>query len=515
MPNNEKKGSRSAAAAWAETTSGGRRTRGKDAKQPKRRRQRKGRRYLPAEVRRYRGTLVVLLVILAVCVVGFWPLDQKITQGLDIQGGVSVTMTASKSDGSAVTQDDLASAVAVVTSRVNALGASEATVQSQGSDQILIQIPGATDAQQVIDTVGATGTLEFVDLNDIADQDARARILNGETGVELEAGTYTAFMTGEQIESVTISQQSQSSAYYAVNLHLNSEGTAAFAEVTSVLAPTNGQIAIVLDGVVQSAPSVQSAITDGEVSITGYYTLEDAQSLRTVLESGALPVTLEYSESSYVGPTLGQDSLFQGLVAVVVGFAVILAYLLFFYRGLGLITAGALVVFGIVYLGLCALLSSAGLFALSLPGLAGVVLTIGMAADSSILVLERFREELRSGTGVAQASVSGSKHGIGTAIDAGVVSLISAVGLFAISTGSVRGFALTLGMGVLCSFFTLLCFTSPALRLLGRKAIDAHPGFWGVRGDIEEGRRGTRPGAGKDAALPSAAPAVKGGGLDA
>lgn len=513
MSDNEKEAARGAAAAWAEAAGGGRDKNAPKGRRPKRATGKK-RRHTAPEVRRYASTLVVLVVILAVCVVGFWPLNEKITQGLDIQGGVSVTMTASKPDGGAVTQDDLASAVAVVSSRVNALGASEATVQSQGSDQILIQIPGATDAQQVIDTVGTTGRLEFVDLNDISDQDALARINSGSSSVELEPGTYTAFMTGDQIQSVSIGQQAQGSPYYAVNIRLDAEGTQAFADVTSVLAPTHGRIAILLDGVVQSAPAVQSAITTGEVSITGGYSLEGAQEFRTVLESGALPVTLEYSESSYVGPTLGQDSLSQGLVAVVVGFAVILAYLLFFYRGLGLVTAGALLVFGIVYLGLCALLSGAGLFALSLPGLAGVVLTIGMAADSSILVLERFREELREGRAVRDASVSGSRHGIGTAIDAGVVSLISAVGLFLLTTGSVRGFALTLGMGVLCSFFTLLCFTSPALRLLGRRTIERHPGFWGVREDIAEGRSGR--GSSARGAVPAArASVVKGGGLDA
>lgn len=451
------------------------------------------------EVRRYVSTLVVLAVVLAVCVVGFTPLDQKITQGLDIQGGVSVIMTASKPDGGAVTESDMESAVTVVTSRVNALGASEATVQRQGSNQILIQIPGATDAQQVIDTIGTTGRLEFVDLNDIADQDAVQRIERGEQGVALEAGTYAAFMTGEHIRSVSIGQASQGSAEYAVNLRLDDEGARAFADVTTVLAPTHGQIAILLDGVVQSAPSVQTAITQGEVSITGGYDLDEARAFKTVLESGALPVTLEYSESSFVGPTLGQDSLSQGLWAVVVGFVVVVAYLLFFYGGLGLVTTGSLVVFGIVYLGVFALLSSAGLFALSLPGLAGVVLTIGMAADSSILVLERFREELRAGRGVRSASVSGSKHGIGTAIDAGVVSLISAVGLFLLTTGSPRGFALTLGLGVLCSFLTLLCFTTPAIRLLGRRQIEAHPRFWGVAGDIAEGRSqatGSRPAKG-------------------
>lgn len=500
MEEPEKK-SQGVAAAWAEASRG----RHPSPKSSKPKKKGKGRRRMPDDMRRYAGTLLVLLVVLAVCVVGFTPVDQKITQGLDIQGGISVIMTASKPDGSAVSESDMDSAVTIVTNRVNSLGASEATVQRQGTDQILIQIPGATDAQAAIDTMGTTGTLEFVDLNDISDQGAIYRIESGETDIALAPGTYTAFMTGDEIQSVSIGQASTGSAYYAVNLHLNSEGTKAFADVTSILAPTNGRIAILLDGVVQSAPAVQVPITSGDVSITGNYTLADAQEFKTVLESGALPVTLEYSESSFVGPTLGQDSLAQGLVAVVVGFALILAYLLFFYRGLGLVTAGALVTFGIVYLGIFALLSANGLFALSLPGLAGIVLTIGMAADSSILVLERFREELRAGKSVRTASVSGSKHGIGTALDAGVVSLISALGLFFLTTGSVRGFGLTLALGVLCSFFTLLCFTTPALRLLGRYSIEDHPGFWGVAEDIEEGRGENALRAGS----------VKGGGADA
>ena len=247
---------------------------------------------------------------------------------------------------------------------------------------------------------------------------------------------------------------------------------------------------------------MQTAITNGDVSITGNYSLEEAKSFKTVLESGALPVTLEYSESSYVGPTLGQDSLMQGLVAVVVGFILILVYLFVFYQGMGLITAGALLTFGIIYLGIFAALSSMGLFALSLSGLAGVVLTIGMAADSTILVLERFREELRAGKSVRTASISGSKHGIMTALDAGVVSLISALGLFFLTTGSARGFGLTLALGVLCSFFTLLMFTTPAIRLLGRGAVEKNPGFWGVKADMEEAKK-------------PAASAVKGGEQDA
>jgi preprotein translocase subunit SecD/SecD/SecF fusion protein len=486
---------KSAAASWAEAT-------GQKPPSSNKKKGSKPRRHLPAEVRRWTGTLIALAVVLVVCVIGFTPLGEKITQGLDIQGGVSVIMTASKPDGTAVTDTDMDSAVTIVTNRVNSLGASEATVQRQGTDQILIQIPGATDAQQAIDTIGTTGTLEFVDLYDISDQDALALIEAGVSNVQLEPGTYTAFMTGDQIKSVSIGQESQTSAYYAVNLKLDATGTQEFADVTTVLAPTNGKIAILLDGVVQSAPAVQSAITGGEVAITGNYTLEDAQAFKTVLESGALPVTLEYSESRFVGPTLGQDSLAQGLVAIVAGFVLIFIYLLVFYRGMGLVCDAALIVFGIVYLGVLAFLSALGQFALSLPGLAGIVLTIGMAADSSILVLERFREELRAGRSVRASAAEGTKHGVSCALDAGVVSLISALGLFFLTTGSVRGFGLTLALGVLCSFFTLLCFTSPAVRLLARSAIAKNPGFWGVKDDIAEGS-------------PAPVSAVKGGGVRA
>lgn len=443
--------------------------------------------HAPSDVRRYAGTLIALAVVLVLCIIGFTPLSEKITLGLDIQGGVSVVMTASKPDGSAVTDSDMEKAVTIVQNRVNSLGASEATVQRQGTNSILVQIPGATDAEQAIETIGTTGFLEFVRVDQIADQDALLKINSGQEDVELAQGTYTAFMTGDDITNVTVSQE-QGKSTYEVDITLNAEGTQKFAEVSAELAPTHGRIAIVLDGVVKSAPAVQSTISNGRVAITGNFTLDEAKSLQTVLDSGSLPVTLEYSESRVVGPTLGQDSLRQGLIAVVVGLICVAIYLTFFYQGLGFMISLGLVVFGIVYLGVLALLSHYGLFALSLPGIAGVVLTIGTATDSSVLVLERFREELRMGRNVRAASVSGSKHGINTAIDAGIVTLISALGLFFLSVGQVRGFGLTLALGVCCSFLTLLCYTTPMLRLLGRSQIEKHPGFWGVRHDIDEGR---------------------------
>jgi preprotein translocase subunit SecD/SecD/SecF fusion protein len=437
--------------------------------------------------RRWASTLVILCVVLVVCVVGFTPLGERITQGLDIQGGVSVIMKATKSDGSMPSAEEMATATTIVQNRVNSLGASETSVQQQGTDSILIQIPGATNAEQAIQTVGRTGLLEFVRLDEIGDADALAKINAGTENVKLKEGTYTAFMDGSHISNVNVGQASNSATgYYAVNVKLDSEGSQIFADVTRELAPTKGRIAIVLDGTVNSAPAVQNEITGGEVSITGSFTLEDAQSLKTVLDSGSLPVTLTYSESRVVGPTLGQDSLNQGVFAIGIGVAIVVVYLFVFYRGLGILTMGSLGVFAVLYLGILALLSHFGAFALTLPGLAGIVLTTGSAADSSILVLERFREEIRMGRSIKNAAVSGAKHGIMTSLDADAVQMVAALALFFVAVGSVKGFGLTLALGIVCDVVTMFCFKAPLLRLLALKTISDHPKFWGVDQDLAE-----------------------------
>ena len=469
---------------------------------------------IPAAIRNHVVTLIFMAVLCVACIIGFTPLGEKITQGLDIQGGVSVILTATKSDGSDPSSSDMETATTIVQNRVNALGASEATVQQQGTNSILVQIPGATDASSTVEAIGQTGHLEFVRLDDIGDAEALAKISAGKENVELEAGTYTAFLDGSCIESTQVAQSSSSLGTYVVNVTFNSEGTEKFAEVTKELAPTNGQIAIVLDGVVNSAPSVQSEITGGQVSISGNFTSDEAHSLKTVLDSGSLPVTLTYSESRSVGPTLGQDSLTQGVTALAVGVGIVIVYLFFFYQGLGLLTLGSLVVFAILYLGLLALLSHFGMFALSLSGLAGMVLTTASAADSSILVLERFREELRMGRTVKNASVSGTKHGIRTSLDADVVTLVTALALFFVATGDVRGFGLTLALGVVCDIVTMFCFKAPALRLLANGAIQAKPDFWGVAGDLAEGE-GKSAGSSKEAGSTRVTRVQKGGEADA
>ncbi|WP_165172065.1 protein translocase subunit SecD [Adlercreutzia sp. ZJ242] len=454
--------------------------------------------------------LVLTTVLVVVSVALFVPPQEKINQGLDIQGGLSVVLTAKSDDGGAVTADDMEKSRAIIESRVNALGASEATVQVQGSDQILVQIPGLSDTEEALATIGRTGSLTLARLDSFTDQEVVKQIQSGQYANEatftddygntfptgetqhltVEPGTYTPLVTGENITNVTIDRASETGTDYAVNVTLDAEGAAAFAEATAELAPTKGEIVIILDDEVQSAPRVQSEIPNGQVQITGNYTQEEAKNLQTILESGSLPVSFEYAQSQVVGPTLGQDALASGVLVALIGLAVVMLYLLVFYHGLGLITAAAMLVFAVLYLGILAALSAFGLFSLSLAGVAGIVLTIGMAADSSILTLERFREEIRMGRSVRAASITGVRHAILTSIDADLVTLVSALSLFFLASASVKGFGLTLALGILCDIVMMLLFKAPLIRLLAPKAIARHPGFWGTRDSVEAARAG-------------------------
>ena len=454
--------------------------------------------------RRNMWLLIVTTILVIASVFMFMPPQDKINQGLDIQGGLSVVLTAEGTDGHEVTQEDMEKSRAIIESRVNALGASEATVQVQGNDQILVQIPGLSDTETALETIGKTGKLEFARADSFTDEGDQTAIENGtymqqgtitddfgnqlptgETTYRDVTGSYTPLITGENITRVTVDKESETSNYYAVNITLDSAGSEAFAQATRELAPDHGKIVIILDGQIQSAPAVQSEITGGQVSITGNYTLEQAQSLQTVLESGSLPVSFHYEQSQVVGPTLGQDALMSGLLVAILGLTLVILYLIAFYRGLGLLTAAAMVVFAIFYLGLLATLSAFGLFSLSLAGIAGIVLTIGMAADSSILVLERFREEIRMGRSVRAASITGVRHGIETSIDADLVTLVSALTLFFLASASVKGFGMTLALGIVCDIVMMLLLKAPLIRLLAPKVIARHPGFWGIK-DCEQ-----------------------------
>lgn len=417
-----------------------------------------------------------LVVLLVASFWSFWPPSKTITQGLDLRGGLSVILTPKKAADSAAMQR----ALTIIQSRVNGLGVSEATVQLENENRaILVQLPGVKDAKTALDALGSTGQLEFVEVASLPTT-MQAQVKDG---FEMTAGTYKPFMTGDVITQAAASASTDKlKPGFIVTMSFNAAGTKTWADVTARNATTQGRIAIVLDHRVVSAPAVISAIPDGNTEISGSFTAAEANKLATILQSGALPVDLQFSQTEVVGPTLGQDSLVKGVTAALIGLAIVALYLAFYYRGFGVLAWFSLGFFALTYLGVLSMLSRAGQYALSLPGIAGIVLSIGLAADTSILIFERYKEEIRMGRTFRTAAKAGSKHAILTSLDADAVTFASAVPLFLFAIGPVKGFALTLMIGIVCDLTIALLFTRPAVILLSEKVVAKAPGFFGVKG---------------------------------
>lgn len=436
----------------------------------------------------------LLLAVCAVLVAGalalvFWPRpanNPSITQALDIRGGLSVTLKARPTVGQTLKVGDMEKAQLIINNRVNKLGASETSVQRQGSDSLLVQIPGIKNADEALKIINTTGKLEFVDVSSLPSTTVTAiNAWAGGGGSRAtapsipETVTYTPVLSGEVIRTASAGQSSGVNAgQITVNLTMTTDGAKAWGDYTTT--HKGQQVAIVLDRTVQSAPTVQDAILTGDTEISGNFTIEEATNLATVLQTGSLPVKLDPVDTRQVGATLGQDSLRQGVTAALVGLLVVAIYLVVFYRGMGVIAVAGLGVFGSMFLGLLAALSQFGVFALSLPGIAGIVLTIGLAADSSILINERFREEIGMGKTVRSAANSGTKHAIITSADADIVTFVSALALFLLAIGPVKGFALTLMLGIAVDLVMMLVFSRPLIMLLAESVIPKMPAFWGV-----------------------------------
>lgn len=423
--------------------------------------------------------IVGLIVLLVGAVWAFWPLNTTIRQGLDLKGGLSVILTPKKAADAAAMQR----ALTIMQSRVNGLGVSEATVQLENENQaILVQIPGKTDTQAALKALGSTGQLEFVEVASL-DATTQAQVKDGYVFKE---GTYKAFMTGDVITAANAAASTnQLKPGYVVNMSFNATGTAIWATVTTRNAPTQGRIAILLDHRVVSAPAVQDAITGGQTEISGSFTADQARTLAAILESGALPVDLQFSQTEVVGPTLGQDALVKGITAALIGLAIVALYLAFYYRGFGVLAWLSLGSFAIVYLGVLAILSRAGQYALSLPGIAGIVLSIGLAADTSILIFERFKEEMAMGRTPRTSAKAGTKHAILTSLDADAVTFASAIPLFIFAIGPVKGFALTLMIGIICDLTVAMLFTRPMVILLAESVVAKMPALFGVKGGTQ------------------------------
>ena len=374
----------------------------------------------------------------------------SIKQGLDLAGGVSITyQVVGDSEPSA---EDMNDTIYKLQKRVENYS-SEAQVYQEGSDRINIEIPGVDDANAILEELGKPGSLLFMASDG-------TEVLTGSDIVSARAGTQKDDMGNSQ---------------YVVQLTLNEEGTTKFAEATTKAAPTHDQIYIIYDGSIISAPSVQNAITDGSAVITGQRSYEEAEELASTIRIGGLKLELEEMRSNVVGAQLGQSAIQSSLKAGVVGFALIVIFMIAVYYFMGLTASVALV----IYTTLDIMLLSAFDVTLTLPGIAGFILSIGMAVDANVIIFARIREELAKGKVVKTAVQDGFGKAFSAILDGNVTTLIAAAVLGIMGSGSIRGFALTLAIGILVSMFTALVITKWILNCCVALGVE-NPKVYGI-----------------------------------
>ncbi|WP_455655620.1 protein translocase subunit SecD [Phascolarctobacterium sp.] len=392
--------------------------------------------------------LIISLAIIGGVCVYISPLSNSIKQGLDLQGGTHVVLQAVDTPELKVDDDAVNRSVKIIERRVNELGLTEPVIQRQGKDRIIVELPGVKDPDKAIAMLGRTALLEFKDVS-------------GKT-----------VLTGKDLKDAKaqISQGNQS----VVGLEFSDEGGKKFADLTA--RNVGKPIAIVLDGEVLTNPVVQEAITGGRAQISGSRTMEEAEHLAILLRSGSLPVKIEVMENRTVGPTLGQDSKEKSIKAFGIGVIGVFVFMIVFYRLSGVVACIALLLYVMMLLLVMRYLNAT----LTLPGIAGIILSIGMAVDANVLIFERFKEEIRNGKTLRSAMDAGFNRAFVTIFDSNVTTLMAAVILFYLGTGPIKGFAVTLAIGVVLSMFSAITITKFLLRFLIASNFTKNPAFFGV-----------------------------------
>lgn len=463
--------------------------------------------------------LIVVLVVWALVIwanlpnnpgihIGKFDRTMETQLGLDLRGGMRVLLEADLAEGQTVTQDDLEVATQILLNRSNALGVSEVTFQSTGNNRIVGEFPGLTDTSEVIASLKEVGQLVFVPVGttylepgtevnvDYSEMTARQAVAAGtvvptevvtatpeptatpdSTAVDTttatpEIATYSALLTGTALKNIAVGV-SQLGEYY-IQFEMDEVSAAVFSDFT-----TNHQqeyLAIVLDNKVISCPIVSSAITDGQGVIQGTFTSETANALAVQLRYGALPVPFKVVESEAVGATLGQESVDKSILAGIIGLAMVVVLMIYFYRLPGVIADVALAMYVMTSFAIFKLIP----VTLTLPGIAGFILSIGVAVDANILIFERMKEEMRAGRGLRQAIDLGWKRAWPSIRDSNISTLITCLILFVFGSSFgatiVKGFAVTLAIGVFVSLFTAIVATRTFLHLvLDKLKFAEHP----------------------------------------
>ena len=445
-------------------------------------------------MKRYR-TLVLILVLVALAIwidlpnnpgihIGNYNRDIRTHLGLDLVGGVQALLEADLPEGTPIDSEAMRTAALIVENRVNALGVSEAVVQQAGDRRIVVEIPGEKDPEQALKTVRQTGLLEFVEMGD--NPLPEGTVIQTDFGITNETSPtpqptemdtsnpitptttaepqtiYHTVMTGSALKTVSVTRSQ--TGKYEVAFQLTDEGKKIFGDYTTK--NVGKFLAIVLDKQVISVPRIQTAITEGSGVITGDFTLESANALAVQLRYGSLPIPLKVVESRTVGPTLGQDSLRKSLIAGVAGLSIVFLFMALYYRLPGLIANLAVIIYALITFALFRFIP----VTLTLPGIAGLMLSTGSALDANILIFERMKEELRNGRPLLQAIELGWKRAWPSIRDSNIATLITCGILFwfgsTFGATIVKGFSVTLALGVGVSLFTAIIVTRTFLNLI-------------------------------------------------
>jgi preprotein translocase subunit SecD len=390
--------------------------------------------------------------------------------GLDLEGGLRVEYQALPKEGVSPTPEAMGVIKDIIERRVNTTGVSEPVVVVQGSDRVVIELPGITDVDSVRRLVGQTGQLDFVPLGS-------TQMGEGQT-IDLEQ--FPPLFGGDQVQSAAVGQDQQTGGL-TVNFVLKDDGARKFADYTAN--HVGEYFAIALDGSIISAPVINQSIPNGQVQISagniGGFPAKEANSLVTVLKFGSLPFPIQELSSEQISATLGEQFLNQSLLAGAIGIGLVITFMLLYYRLPGLVASFALIYYTIVVLAIFRLIP----VTLTLAGIAGFVLSVGMAVDANILIFERMKEELRVGKSLPAAVEAGFNRAWNSILDSNVSSLITATILYAFGSSVIRGFALVLIIGVLTSMFSAIVVTRSIMRVVVRQDWARRASLYGLRDD--------------------------------
>ncbi len=395
-----------------------------------------------------RRQLKALFLVIVLAFGIFLYFNYGVNLGLDLAGGAHVVMEAQPTEGREIDDEVMTGIVRIIERRVNEMGLTEPVIQRQGDDRVIVELPAVDNPDDAIETIGRTAMLT----------------------IQNQAGE--VLMTGEEIADASASYDEHGRP--VVSFQLTSSGSQRFEEITRMY--MGEPIGIYLDDEQLTNPTVQSVIRD-QGQITGYGSVEEAEEHAILIREGALPVNVEVIESRTVGPTLGSIALEQSIRAGLIGLLLVGIYMIFYYRFPGIIAAITLIIYGVLFMGVLSGLQAT----LTLPGIGGLILSIGMAVDANIIIFERIQDELRNGKPLRTSINSGFKRAYLTIIDANVTTLITAMILAYFTTGAVRGFAVTLGIGILLSMFTAFFVTKTIIDLFSTTRVLRASGSFGVR----------------------------------